>query len=218
MLHRGELALESGELAWRVVLQEGDQVLGRDPDVALHLPLAVVSRRQLRLACQADGCRAENLSQTNPTYLNGQPLSASMPLRDGDLLGVGHLRLRYRAPAADGAAVYGRLLIRQAGRAERAELLAAAQVTIGRDTGCDIVLDYPAISRRHLRLEWLPDAGWRAVDLNSSHGTVVDGRRIDRPAPLPPYGRIWLGDALGNGVILEYVPDGESATQEKTDP
>ncbi len=217
MMHCGELALESGELAWRAALQEGDQVLGRDPDAGLHLPLAMVSRRQLRLACQADGCRVENLSQTNPTYLNGQPLFASTPLRDGDLLGVGHLRLRYRAPAA-GAAAYGSLLIRQVGRADRNELLAAAQVTIGRDPGCDIVLDYPAISRRHLRLEWLPGAGWRAVDLNSSHGTVVDGRRIDRPAPLPPPGRIWLGDALGNGVTLEYVPDGESATQERTDP
>lgn len=214
----GELTVESGELAWRGELREGAQVLGRDPDVELYLPLAMVSRRQLRLICQGDNCRVENLSQTNPTYRNGQPMLVATPLRDGDLLGIGRLRLRFRIPVEVGSETYGRLLIRQAARSDRIERLAALQVTIGRDPACDIVLDYPAISRRHLRLEWLPSTGYRVVDLNSTHGTVVDDRRIDRPTPLQAHSRIWLGDALGNGVMLVYLPQGEPVTQERTDP
>lgn len=218
MARRGELTVESGELAWRGELREGAQVLGRDPDVDLCLPLATVSRQQLCLTCQDDGCWVENLSQTNPTHCNSQPVLAPTLLRDGDLLGIGRLRLRFRIPVAIGGETHGRLLIRQAARADRIEVMAAPQVTIGRDPGCDIVLDYPAISRRHLRLEWLPGAGCRVVDLNSTHGTVVDDRRIDRPASLQSHSRIWLGDALGNGVTLEYLPESEPATQKRMDP
>lgn len=202
----GELAVESGEMAWRGELHEGAQVLGRDASVDLLLPLSMVSRQQVRLTCDAAGCRIENLSQTNPTFRNGQPVTAPVLLNDGDQLGIGRLRLRYRAPASPVAETQGQLLIHQAGRADRFESLAPPQIIIGRDPGCDVVLDYPAISRRHLRLEWQPDLGYRVVDLNSTHGTVVDGRRIDRPVGLQANSQIWLGDALGNGVTLIYLP------------
>lgn len=100
----------------------------------------------------------------------------------------------------------GKLAIRQAGRPDRSVPLLLTEVTIGRNPACTLALDYPAVSWNHLRLVWQPEAGYVAIDLNSTHGTVVDGRRIDRPVLLRPQSRIWLGDALGNGVALIYLP------------
>lgn len=206
MADLGELVVESGELAWRGELRPGAQVLGREADADLCLSLPMVSRRQLRLTCDAAGCRLENLSQTNPTFRNGQPVTTAVLLHDGDLLGIGRLRLRYRARVGPVAEAHGQLLIHQAGRVDRHETLLSQQIVIGRDPGCDVALDYPAVSRRHLRLEWQPHLSYRAIDLGSTHGTVIDGRRIDRMMLLRANSQIWLGDALGNGVTLTYLP------------
>jgi pSer/pThr/pTyr-binding forkhead associated (FHA) protein len=108
---------------------------------------------------------------------------------------------------------YGMLIIQQAGRPDRFEPLTQQIITVGRASECAITLDYPAVSRRHLRLEWAGEA-YQVVDLASAHGTMVDGRRIDRPVRLRPHGRIWLGDALGNGVSLTYIPDGVNPLEE----
>jgi DNA-binding NtrC family response regulator len=51
-------------------------------------------------------------------------------------------------------------------------------IIIGRGEGCDVVLEDPSVSRRHLRLTI--EAGRVAVeDLGSSNGMRVDGRRVE---------------------------------------
>lgn len=44
-----------------------------------------------------------------------------------------------------------------------------------------MVLDHPSISRMHAAIcyEGLTGA-WRVVDLDSAHGTFVDGRAVDK--------------------------------------
>ncbi len=49
------------------------------------------------------------------------------------------------------------------------------EIVIGRDQDCDIILDAPQISRRHLRLQPL-GSGWRVLDLNSVNGTFLNTR------------------------------------------
>jgi len=66
-------------------------------------------------------------------------------------------------------------------------------VTVGR-SDADIVLDDPAISRTHLRLE-TSGADIIALDLASSYGTFVNGNRIDAPTRLASGDRITLGDS-----------------------
>lgn len=217
MSGQGELVVESGEAALQWTLQAGLQVLGRDPGADLCLPWPMISRRQMQLTCDDRGCWIENLSQTNPTYLNGQRLAAPTRLADGDLLGIGHVRLRFRVPPSPGVEPYGRLLIRQAGRPDHDVMLTLAEVTVGRDPACTVPLDYPAISWRHLRLEWQAHAhSYQLVDLQSDHGVLVDERRLDRPLLLRPHSQIWLGDALGNGVSLIYLPADETISPERT--
>lgn len=48
---------------------------------------------------------------------------------------------------------------------------------VGRDPGCDLVLDEGGASRRHCRFD-PGDGGWNLVDLGSANGTFVNGERL----------------------------------------
>ncbi len=80
---------------------------------------------------------------------------------------------------------------------------------LGRDSGCDIVLDDDRISRRHARLT--SDGGaWSINDLGSKNGTLVDGHPVDSER-LPE--RCWL--SLGGLVCgFELVSEAARAAEE----
>jgi hypothetical protein len=63
---------------------------------------------------------------------------------------------------------------------------------IGRDEGCELHLDDPLISRRHVEISH-DNGGWWITDLGSSNGTLLDQRRISR-ARLPPVSVVKLYD------------------------
>ena len=65
---------------------------------------------------------------------------------------------------------------------------------IGRSQGCDVVLDDPAVSRRHARVS-TDGPGGRAVvtDLGSCNGTVVAGRAVTASTPVPARATVRLG-------------------------
>lgn len=82
-----------------------------------------------------------------------------------------------------------RLTVQQPDRPARSLLAEEdAAYVIGRDAGCDLVLEDERISRRHARLEFTA-GGWRLVDLESKNGSGVDGRPAGE-APLPD--RCWV--------------------------
>jgi len=77
-------------------------------------------------------------------------------------------------------------------------LPAAGKIVVGRSRGCDVVMPQPTISRHHLELRAL-DGAWLAVDLGSSNGTWLMGRRVGR-ARVVPGDELFLGDCA---VVLE---------------
>lgn len=65
------------------------------------------------------------------------------------------------------------------GHAERTVELSGYEVDIGRDNKCAVVLNDPSVSRRHCRLARYHHGDiWRIEDLNSSNGTMVNGRPL----------------------------------------
>ena len=56
-------------------------------------------------------------------------------------------------------------------------LLTKPQTVIGRGSGCDIVIDDPGISRKHLEID-ITDNGVIARDLGSTNGTYVEGHQV----------------------------------------
>ena len=69
--------------------------------------------------------------------------------------------------------------------------LGGTRVVIGRSRECDIVMADPNVSRQHAELRREGD-GWAVVDLGSTNGIKVNGRRVDG-APLSDGDRITLG-------------------------
>jgi len=65
-------------------------------------------------------------------------------------------------------------------------------LTIGRAASCGLVLDGTDISRTHCQIE-LRGAIATLVDLNSTNGTFVNGKRVQAPTPLEPGASIVVG-------------------------
>lgn len=80
------------------------------------------------------------------------------------------------------------------------------EVTVGRVHGNDIVLAKRNVSKQHARLTWKGDQAV-VVDLNSTNGTWVNGRKITAPHPLKPGDKIYIADFI---LTLEPANDGAS--------
>lgn len=80
-----------------------DYTLGRGegpPRTHIRLPVTTVSRQQARLRFEGGRWKLINLSQTNPTAVNGQVLQTPEGVRwlqDGDTVEMGELVLRFRS-------------------------------------------------------------------------------------------------------------------------
>jgi hypothetical protein len=73
----------------------------------------------------------------------------------------------------------------------RRNVLSGSRVVLGRSREADIVLQDPNVSRRHAELR-REDGGWQVVDLGSTNGIKVNGRRVDNQ-PLRPGDQITIG-------------------------
>lgn len=87
------------------------------------------------------------------------------------------------APVSDGRA----LLVGEG----RRTVLSGDHMVIGRSRECDLVLDDPNVSRRHAEVRFDGDR-WVAVDLGSTNGIKVNGRRVEE-APLEEGDQLTLG-------------------------
>lgn len=65
------------------------------------------------------------------------------------------------------------------------------RITVGRDKGCHIVLDFPHVSRLHCVVQRSP-AGYVLVD-HSQNGTFFKGERITAPQPLQDHDEFQVG-------------------------
>jgi len=75
--------------------------------------------------------------------------------------------------------------------AGRRLVLTSGGAVIGRSRECDIVLDDPNVSRKHAEVR-SEGGGWAVVDLGSTNGIKVNGRRV-KQAGLEPGDEITLG-------------------------
>lgn len=78
-------------------LRAGENLLGRDGEAAVCLDAAGVSRRHAQIV--VDGGRAilKDLGSKNGTLLNGESVSGTRDLQDGDALRLGSVQLLFRS-------------------------------------------------------------------------------------------------------------------------
>jgi len=86
-------------LSWgdrEIALADGENVLGRDPDVAVWIDLNSVSRHHARVVVTEEVALLEDLGSRNGTLVNGEPVTSPRPLVNGDRIKIGAASLVFR--------------------------------------------------------------------------------------------------------------------------
>ncbi len=103
------------------------------------------------------------------------------------------------AQPAQPTAFTGRLIVTGGPNAGSIFEMKEAAITIGRSSGCQVVIPDASISRRHAQIV-RQESGFYAQDLGSRNGTAINGQRLSEPR------RLEDGDTLTVGNIpLRYV-------------
>lgn len=94
------------------------------------------------------------------------------------------------------------LVVTEKGGAQRQMAFAKSEVTIGRVQGNDIILPKGNVSKRHARIV-RKDGRFIVVDLKSTNGTYVNGRKITSPLVVRDGDKVYIGDFI---VTVAAIP------------
>jgi DNA-binding winged helix-turn-helix (wHTH) protein len=92
-------------LSWgdrEIALTEGENVIGRDPDVAVWIDLNSVSRHHARVLVTDGAAHLEDLGSKNGTVLNGVRITSAVPLANRDRIKIGAASLVFRCSRRSG--------------------------------------------------------------------------------------------------------------------
>src|SRR5438067_11859331 len=87
------------------------------------------------------------------------------------------------------------IIIQEKGGEQRRMVFNKPEVTIGRVQGNDIVLPKWNVSKRHSRIVF-KDGKFIIVDLKSTNGTYVNGRKITSPIVIKGSDKVYIGDFI----------------------
>ena len=182
-------------------------VFGRDPSCDIVVGSTEVSRRHASLSPSPEGYLLRDTS-TNGVLVNGEPASSPSLLGKGDVLTIGDEQFRFHADSAPPPReplatleVIGSGLLKGRMMEVRSPL-----AHVGRGAHNDIIVADESVSDSHAKLQRRED-GWYVVDMGSTNGTYVGGRRIEGEAPL-----VGAPDVRFGGVKFIFrVPDAAAA-------
>lgn len=109
------------------------------------------------------------------------------------------------------------ILIQEKGGEQRRMVFNKPEVTIGRVQGNDIVLPKGNVSKRHARIV-LKDGKFIIVDLKSTNGTYVNGRKITSPLVVKDSDKIYIGDFIVGVDEAASGVEGDGASESTTSP
>jgi DNA-binding winged helix-turn-helix (wHTH) protein len=93
---RGAVSFRIKWVGGSVTLDDGEHVLGRDPDVEIYLDSPGVSRRHASIAIGSGQATIADLGSKNGTFVGEQQVQGSRLLHDGDVIAVGSVKLTLR--------------------------------------------------------------------------------------------------------------------------
>jgi pSer/pThr/pTyr-binding forkhead associated (FHA) protein len=182
-------------------------VFGRDPTCDVVVGSTEVSRKHASLSPSPEGYLLRDTS-TNGILVNGEPASSPALLGRGDVVTIGDEDFRFYADSAPPPRVpLATLEVISLGLLKGTIMNVGSPLAhVGRGAHNDIVVSDESVSDSHAKLQRRED-GWYVVDMGSTNGTYVGGRRIEGEAPL-----IGAPDVRFGGVKFIFrVPDGAKA-------
>ena len=183
--------------------------IGRDPVCQVVLPSTSVSRQHALIAPSTHGYILTDRS-TNGVLANGTKIHGSRQLAQGDIIRIGEHEFRFET--ADSAAEMeprepsrrnpiATLEVLSDGPLKGVRLPVERPVVhIGRSAENDLRIADDSVSGAHATL-LRRGAQWHLIDLASTNGTFVDGKRIENEAVMQGPAEIRLG-----GVKLMFRP------------
>ncbi len=78
-------------------LRDGENVIGRDRNLAVTIDAPIVSRRHARIVINEGAALLEDLGSKNGTFVADERITQPMPLQDGDQIRVGDFSLVFTA-------------------------------------------------------------------------------------------------------------------------
>lgn len=203
--------------------------------VDVVLPDPTVSRVHAQVLVEGNGLILIDMGSTNGTLHNGRRLPPHTPvqLSEGDEVAFGSARTwkmtvtsaaspaqapqqspaqgpqqQVQGVSATSASPGNRHAAdKPKGQSLMALLAQKPEITIGRSSECDVVIDSSMASRLHARLRKLPDGRIALIDLGSTNGTFLNGQRIHGNAIVQPGDTIIIGRSV---LTLDHAPRGLS--------
>jgi pSer/pThr/pTyr-binding forkhead associated (FHA) protein len=185
----GPVAVPPAPIATQVIR------IGREPDNDVVIDGPEVSAHHARVQIAPGGLEGviEDLGSTNGTALGAVSNRVQKAaIKPGDIL--------YFGPVAYPASALFPSQSAEITGAIPALVVDSALMTVGRDSACDRVIDFPMISNRHARFV-RAGAVLLLEDLHSSNGTFVNGKRIEASTAVRP------GDLIGLGSYVLRLVD-----------
>lgn len=189
--------------------------VGSDANNEVVLDDPSVSPNHARLEFRNSDTFLIDLNSVSGTYVNGSKLLPNVPqmLKPGDIIEIGQYKISLIRDDvlsdATSTAVQKKI-----------ELGSQTILSVGRSSSNDLVLPYPAVSRKHACLFWDEHVATHIIeDLHSTNGTFVNGKLISNSALLHPGDIVQIGPvslAYGPGFIqtIDKSKDIEVRTSE----
>ncbi|MGK7916566.1 MAG: FHA domain-containing protein [Prochloraceae cyanobacterium] len=173
------------------VVNHNSIAIGRALDNQLVLNEPIISRYHAQISQKAEGFLLIDLDTSHGTYVNGIKLLPFKPqlLVDGDLVNIGSFELKfcrqvaaYSSPASanNPATVLALDTIvtdTDSPALQPLDLRDRNSFSIGRDASNDMSVDHPVVSRFHAKII-RQDGSFYIIDLNSTNGTFVNGKKV----------------------------------------
>jgi DNA-binding winged helix-turn-helix (wHTH) protein len=85
----------------RIVLQEGEHLIGRDPAATVWVDAPSVSRHHARIRITGAGAVLEDLTSKNGTKIDDAPLTEPVKVHDGNRIQIGSVVMVFHASGPD---------------------------------------------------------------------------------------------------------------------
>lgn len=197
-----------------VKLVRGDYSVGRAEDSTIRLTERNISRAHARIFREGDEeWVIEDRGSYTGSFVNGERVSGSRPLKHGDTIQLGDYRLELldenqqaiEAKALDqavsAAQLPDRFVVVQGPNLGNVYPLTEQKLLVGRGEECQIALDDASVSRVHVEV-LRTEHGLMILDQGSSNGLRINGADL-------PSAMLRSGDVVELGdVRLKFVPAG----------
>ncbi len=168
-------------------------VCGRGDDCDVVLKSGEASRRHARIFAEAGHVFVEDLQSQNGVFVNGKRITGRCEISSSASIEIAEFRM-HLSGAAQGGVDAGGPFLRGVGKEPNATVRLGARAIVGRDLGCEVVLNDDSVSRKHAELRRTPQGSYVVVDLGSANGTFVGGRRIARDTSLTDGQKVRFGE------------------------